>query len=117
MLPRDSAHDLLVRALAEFAPEWEPATEVVEVTIRDPNHWLSGIGTFGATLRSRATGEIKVLGRRGAPDTATTYHRGISFLVLEAYAERNLDPIRRYLQEIGIAPPKAPARRLVFKAS
>ena len=102
MVPREDAQRLFERALQEFAPDWEISGELVEVTLRDLHHWLSGIGTFGVTLRDRTTGGLKVLGRRTGPEDAT-FHRGISFVVLEAYAERSTDPIWRYLQEIGVA--------------
>lgn len=104
MMPREEAHAIFSRVLAEFAPDWEPLDELTEVTIRERDHWLSGIGTFGVTLRNRTTGSFKVLGRRGPATPGVTYHRGISFLVLKAYAERNTDPVRRYLDEIGLSP-------------
>lgn len=104
MLTREQAQRLFLRALAEFAPDWEPVGEMIEVTVRDPEHWLSGVGTFGIMLQHRRTGAIKVLGRRAGAGPNATYHRGISFLVLEAYADRNVDPIRRYLQEVGLSP-------------
>lgn len=110
MLPQPEAQRLFARALSEFAPQWETIVELHEVTVRDRDHWLSGIGTFGVTLRSRSTGEIKVLGRHGGATQGATYHRGISFLVLQAFAERNTDPVRRYLQEVGVIPP-TPATR------
>ena len=56
-------------------------------------------------LRHRVTGAQKVLGRRTAGDTAASCHRGLAYLVLEAYGARNTDPIRRYFAEIGIAAP------------
>ena len=102
MLTRDEAHGLLRRVLAEFAPDWESRGSVTEVTTRDPQHWLSGIGTFGVMLQHRGSGAMKVLGRRAASGAGVSYHRGISFLVLQAYGERNTDPVRRYLEEIGI---------------
>lgn len=102
MLPRQDAQELFHRALAEFAPGWEPVGELTEVTTRDPEHWLSGIGTFGVMLQHRDTGILKVLGRRAGAGPGATYHRGISFLVLEAYGQRNTDPIRRYLEETGL---------------
>ena len=43
-----------------------------------------------------------MLGRRAGPEPAT-YHRGISHLVLKAYSDRNTDPVRRYLEEVGLA--------------
>lgn len=103
MLTRDEAQGLLHRLLAEFAPEWESMGPVSEVTTRDPQHWLSGIGTFGVMLQHRGSGSVKVLGRRAGSDSGVSYHRGISFLVLQAYGERNTDPVRRYLEEIGVA--------------
>ncbi len=102
MLPLEEAERLLTRALRELAPDWELVGGCVEVTIRDPDHWLSGIGTFGATLRHRASGALKILGRRSGRQPHATYHRGVSFLVLEAYGERNTDPARRYFEEIGL---------------
>ena len=114
MISRDDARRLLQRALEEFAPQWELCSDPRQVTIQDPHHWLSGIGTFGVTLRERATGTMKVLGRRGGPEAGATFHRGISGLVLEAYGDGSRDPIRRYLQEIGAAetsfPPGRPAK-------
>lgn len=114
MLSREEAHGLFSRVLAEFAPEWEPLDDLSEVTIRNRDHWLSGIGTYGVTLRNRKTGTFKVLGRRGVATPTVTYHRGISFLVLKAYAERNLDPVLRFLEEIGVCPLHRP--RTAFKA-
>lgn len=112
MLSPAEAQGLFAQALAEFAPEWESLVPVAEITARDPNNWLSGMGTFGATLRQRTTGAIKVLGRRHGGAAGASYHRGISRLVLQAYAERNTDPICRYLEELGITiPPTTAARR------
>src|SRR5215510_12167915 len=98
MLARDDAQRFLIGALGEFAPDWEPIGDVSELTGQDPDVWLSGVGTFGVILRHRSTNELKVLGRRSGPDPAT-YHRGISHLVLQAYRDRNTDPVRRYLEE------------------
>ncbi|MGH7391333.1 MAG: hypothetical protein ACREM3_18015 [Candidatus Rokuibacteriota bacterium] len=108
MLPRDEADLLFRRSLAEFAPDWESVDGLTEITVRDRDGWLSGVGTFGVTLHHRKTGAFKVLGRRGGTAPGVTYHRGISFLVLKAYADRNTDPVRRYLQEIGLAPHAQP---------
>jgi hypothetical protein len=103
MISRHDARRLLQLALEEFAPQWEISADPTAVTIRDPHHWLSGIGTFGVTLRERSTGSMKVLGRRSGPEEDATFHRGISALVLEAYGDGSSDPMRRYLQEIGAA--------------
>jgi len=104
MLSRHDADHMVRRVLGEFAPDWQLVGEVTEVTVHDPEHWLSGNGTFGVMLQHRATGSLKVLGRRAGAGPGATYHRGISFVVLEAYGQRNMDPIRRYLDEIGLAP-------------
>jgi hypothetical protein len=104
MLSRAHAQELFCQALAEFAPDWKPAGELVEITVHDPHHWLSGIGTFGVMLQHRGSGAVKMLGRRVGAGPDASYHRGISFLVLEAYGERNTDPIQRYLGEVGLAP-------------
>ncbi len=101
-----SCHDAdrMVRCvLDEFAPDWHLVGAVTAVTVHDPEHWLSGNGTFGVMLQHRGNGRLKVLGRRAGAGPDATYHRGISFVVLEAYAQRNMDPIRRYLDEIGLA--------------
>jgi len=102
MLTRDNAQRFLIGALAEFAPDWEPISDMSELTGQDPDVWLSGVGTFGVILRHRSTNALKVLGRRAGPEPAT-YHRGISHLVLQAYSDRNTDPVRRYLEEVGLA--------------
>jgi hypothetical protein len=41
-----------------------------------------------------------VLGWRSGDFRGASYHRGISYRVLEAYADRITDPIRRYFEEI-----------------
>ena len=111
MISRDEARRILQLALEEFAPQWEICADPSPVTIQDPHHWLSGIGTFGVTLRERATGTMKILGRRSGPEERATFHRGISGLVLEAYGDGSSDPIRRYLQEIGVGGMTVPLRR------
>ncbi len=103
MLCREDADRLLTMALREMAADWELQGPCAELSIRDPLAWVSGMGTFGATLRHRSTGSLKVLGRKAGPEPNASFHRGISFLVLEAYAARNLDPIRRYFDEVGLA--------------
>ena len=111
MISRDEARRLLQLALDEFASQWEISADPTEVTIRDPHHWLSGIGTFGVSLRERTTGSVKVLGRRTGPEAGATFHRGISGMVLQAYLEGSTDPIRRYLGEIGVADKNARRQR------
>lgn len=96
---------LLEAALHEFSPDWEVVGEYSRVDLGDPNQWPSSSRSFHVVLRHRATGAQKVLGRRTAGDTAAACHRGLAYLVLEAYGVRNTDPIRRYFAEIGIAAP------------
>ena len=103
MLVREQVQRLFELALAEFAPDWQTAGACVELTQHDPEHWVSGLGTFGFVLRNRKTGAVKFLGWRSGEFRNATYHRGISYRVLEAYADRITDPIRRYFEEIGIA--------------
>jgi hypothetical protein len=113
MIDREDARRLFRLALRDFAPRWEICADLTEITIRDPHHWLSGIRTFGATLRDPATTTLKVLGRRRGPEEGATFHRGISGPVLEAYLDGSPDPIRRYLQEIDVVDPAVPPRRLI----
>ncbi|OGK98471.1 MAG: hypothetical protein A3E31_10005 [Candidatus Rokubacteria bacterium RIFCSPHIGHO2_12_FULL_73_22] len=103
MLVREQAQRLFELALAEFAPDWQTAGACVELTQHDPEHWVSGLGSYGFVLRNRKTGAAKILGWRSGEIRNATYHRGISYRVLEAYADRITDPIRRYFEEIGVA--------------
>jgi hypothetical protein len=102
VLPREQALETFLAALREFAPDWEPLGDFRELTARDPDDWASGAGTFGTTLRNRRTGRIKVLGRRRGQLPGADYCRGVSFLVLRAYREGGSDPMRRYLDEVGL---------------
>jgi hypothetical protein len=103
VLSCEEAHRTFADALQEFAPDWEPLGDFRELTARDPDNWTSGMATFGTTVRHRMTGRLKVLGRRRGTERDATYHRGVSFLVLEAYRQRTTDPIRRYIEEVGLA--------------
>jgi len=96
---------LLDVALREFSPDWEAVSECSPVDLSDPSQWPSGSRSFQVTLRHRTTGAQKALGRRTAGDAEAGCHRGLASLVLQAYGERNTDPIRRYFDEIGIAAP------------
>ena len=114
MLLPTQVQRLLQLALVEFAPDWQIAGAVTELSVNNPDHWSSGLGTFGVIVRNRVSSGIKVLGRRAGEIPNATYHRGISYRVLEAYADRITDPIRRYFEEVGLlsvtAPPSRPAR-------
>jgi hypothetical protein len=105
MLLPEQVQRLFHLALVEFAPDWEVSGAVTELSLHNPEHWVSGLGTFGLILRSRTTGRVKILGRRTGQIPHAAYYRGISYRVLEAYADRIVDPIRRYFEEIGILPP------------
>jgi hypothetical protein len=111
MRPDDENRLLFERAVAEFAPGWMVTDGLHELSVRDPDHWLSGSGSFGATLRHRLSGALKVLGHRHGPVPGVECFRGVSYRVLDAYRERTTDPMLRFLQEIGVAAPGAhPAR-------
>jgi len=105
MLLPEQVQRLFQLALVEFAPDWEIAGVCSELSLHNPDHWVSGLGTFGLILRNRGGHGVKVLGWRTGAILNAAYHRGISYRVLEAYADRITDPMRRYFEEIGIAPP------------
>jgi hypothetical protein len=98
---------LLEAAVREFSADWEVVGECSPVDLSDPSQWPSSSRSFQVTLRHRPSGAQKVLGRRTVADAAAGCHRGLAHLVLQAYAERNTDPIRRYFDEVGIAMPTA----------
>ena len=115
MLLPEQVQRLLELALAEFAPEWQVASGCTELSLNNPDHWVSGLGTFGLVLRHRQSRTAKILGWRNGDFMNATYHRGISYRVLEAYADRITDPIRRYFEEVGLVLPGV-MRRLQQKA-
>lgn len=105
MLLPEQVQRLFQLALVEFAPDWEIAGACSELSLHNSDHWVSGLGTFGLVLRKRGSHGVKVLGWRTGAIQSATYHRGISYRVLEAYADRITDPIRRYFEEIGLVTP------------
>src|SRR6266446_5290386 len=105
MLLPEQVQRLVELALAEFTPEWQVTGLCSELSLHNPDHWVSGLGTFGLILRNRQNRSAKVLGWRSGDFRSATYHRGISYRVLEAYADRITDPIRRYFEEIGLMMP------------
>src|SRR5215831_104323 len=111
MLLPEQVQRLVELALAEFAPEWQVTGLCSELSLHNPDHWVSGLGTFGLILRNRNSRSAKVLGWRSGDFRSATYHRGISYRVLEAYADRITDPIRRYFEEIGLLMPGRAAPR------
>src|SRR5262249_15608889 len=117
MLLPEQVQRLVELALAEFAPEWQGTGPCSEVSLHKPDHWGSGPGAFGPILRNRQNRSAKVLGWRPGDFRGATYHRGISYRVLEAYADRITDPIRRYFEEIGLLMPGRSAPRSVPAAA
>ena len=62
MLLPEQVQRLVELALAEFAPEWQVTGLCSELSLHNPDHWVSGLGTFGLILRNRETRSAKVLG-------------------------------------------------------
>jgi hypothetical protein len=116
MLLPEQVQRLVELALAEFAPEWRITGLCSELSLHNPDHWVSGLGTFGLVLRHRNSRAAKVLGWRNG-DFSASYHRGISYRVLEAYADRITDPIRRYFEEIGLVIPGTISPRVTTPAA
>src|SRR5262249_39725366 len=105
MLLPEQVQRLVELALAEFAPEWQVTGLCSELNLPNPHHWVPGLGTFGLWRATRRNRPGKVLGWRSGDFRSAPYHRGISYRVLEAYAARITDPIRRYFEEIGLVIP------------
>lgn len=93
----------LALALGEFGPAWKIIGDCAPVDPFDASHWDSGSQSFQATLRHRVTGHLKVLGRRVAYEPNASLHRAVALSLIEAYRHGNGEPIRRYLEEIGVA--------------
>src|SRR5215831_4797224 len=60
MLLPEQVQRLVELALAEFAPEWQVTGLCSELNLHNPDHWVSGLGTFGLVLRNRKTRIAKV---------------------------------------------------------
>jgi len=95
--------ETLARALSEFCPAWKIASDCSRVDPSDPSHWATDTESCQVALRHRITGRLAVLGRRIADDPSTRLHRGIALSLIEAFGRGDADPIRRYLEEIGVA--------------
>ena len=89
--------------LGEFAPAWTIVGECSPVDRLDASHWGSGPQSFQVTLRHRVTGHLKVLGRRVSYEPGATVHPAVALSLIGAYRHGNPEPIRRYLEEIGVA--------------
>jgi hypothetical protein len=95
--------ETLARALSEFCPAWKIASDCSPVDPFDPGHWATDTQSCQVTLRHRVTGRLTVLGRRIADEPSTRLHRGLALSLIEAYGRGDADPMRRYLEEIGVA--------------
>ena len=93
----------LALALGEFGPAWKIVGDCAPVDPFDPSHWDSGSQSFQVTLRHRVTGHLKVLGRRVAYEPSAGLHRAVALSLIEAYRHGNAEPIRQYLEDIGVA--------------
>jgi hypothetical protein len=94
----------LALALDEFAPAWTIVGDCAPVDPFDPIHWNSGSRSFQVTLRHRVTGHLKVLGRRIADEPNVSGHPALALSLIGAYRNGNAEPLRRYLEEIGVVP-------------
>ena len=94
--------ETLARALGEFCPAWKIASDCSPVDPFDPSHWATDTQSCQVTLRHRVTGRLTVLGRRIADEPSTRLHRGVALSLIEAYGRGDADPLRRYLEEIGV---------------
>ena len=102
MLAQADFQRALGLALGEFAPAWTIVGECSAVDRLDASHWGSGPQSFQVTLRHRVTGHLKVLGRRASYEPGATVHPAVALSLVGAYRHGNPEPIRRYLEEIGV---------------
>ncbi len=103
MLAQADFQSALALALGELAPGWTLVGDCAPVDRSDASHWGSGPQSFQATLRHRVTGHVKVLGRRVAYEPGATVHPAVALSLIGAYRHGNSEPIRTYLDEIGVA--------------
>lgn len=103
MLSQTDLQIALAFALRELGPAWKIVSDCPPVDPLDPDHWASGVHSVQVTLRHRVSGQLKVLGRRVVADPNASVHRGLALQLIEAYGQGNADPLRRYLEEVGVA--------------
>src|SRR2546428_2547043 len=103
MLSAADAERALALALGEFGPAWKIIGDCAPVDPFDPSHWDSGSQSIQVTIRHRVTGHLAVLGRRVAYEPGASLHRGVALSLIEAYRHGNGEPLRQYLEEIGVA--------------
>lgn len=102
MLAQADLQNALAQALGEFGPAWKIVSECSPVNPLDPSHWAVGSQSFHVNIRHRVTGRLKVLGRRVADEPSASLHRAVAFSLVDSYVHGNADPIRRYLDDIGV---------------
>lgn len=103
MLAQADFQRALALALGEFAAAWTIVGDCAPVDQFDASHWGSGPQSFQVTLRHRVTGHLKVLGRRATYEPGASVHPAVALSLIGAYRHGNPEPIRRYLEEIGVA--------------
>ena len=103
MLAQADFQRALALALGELAPAWTIVGECSAVDRLDANHWGSGPHSFQVTLRHRVTGDLKALGRRVSYEPTASVHPAVALSLIGAYRHGNSEPLRRYLEEIGVA--------------
>src|SRR5262245_56548535 len=104
MLAQADFQRALALALGELAPAWTIVGECSPVDQLDASHWGSGPHSFQVTLRHRVPGNLKVLGRRASYEPVASVHPAVALSLIGAYRHGNPEPLRRYLEEVGIAP-------------
>ncbi len=103
MLAQADFQRALALALGELAPAWKIVGDCAPVDRFDAGHWGSGPQSFQVTLRHRVTGHLKVLGHRVSYEPSASVHPAVALSLIGAYRHGNPEPIRRYLEEIGVA--------------
>jgi hypothetical protein len=103
MLAQADFQRALALALGELAPVWTIVGECSPVDQLDGSHWGSGPHSFQVTLRHRVTGDLKVLGRRVSYEPTASVHPAVALSLIGAYRHGNPEPLRRFLEEIGVA--------------
>jgi hypothetical protein len=115
MLAQADFQRALALALGEFAPAWTIVGECSPVDRLDASHWGSGPQSFQVTLRHRVTGHLKVLGRRLSYEPTASLHPAVALSLIGAYRHGNPEPIRRFLEEIGVAAVSASDANHIFR--
>jgi len=115
MLAQADFERALGLALFEFAPAWTIVGGCAPVDRFDASHWGSGPQSFQVTLRHQATGRLMMLGRRVANEPGATVHPAVALSLIGAYRHGNSEPIRAYLEEIGVMTASTSGASQVFR--